>query len=167
MISCAGTGQDGESRIGLTRNYTDNGDGTITDNRTGLMWEKLTDDGSIHDKDTTYYWTDGFNVKIATLNSSSFAGHADWRVPSINELQSLIDYGAVSPAVPPPFNTNCVSNCNLQTCSCSSGSYVWSSTSKTGNPGAAWDLYDSWGFSNSDAKGIGLGLGVRAVRGGS
>ena len=51
IVPCAGTGQDGELQKGLAQDYTDNGDGTITDNRTGLMWEKLGDDGSIHDKD--------------------------------------------------------------------------------------------------------------------
>jgi hypothetical protein len=42
----------------LTRAYVDNGDGTITDSKTGLMWEKLSDDGSIHDWDATYTWAD-------------------------------------------------------------------------------------------------------------
>src|SRR5262249_50972170 len=50
-VSCPGTGQDGEFQKGLDRAYVDNGDGTITDTRTGLMWEKQSDDGSIHDKD--------------------------------------------------------------------------------------------------------------------
>lgn len=51
-IPCAGSGQDGELQKGLARAYTDNGDGTITDMRTGFAWEKLSDDGSIHDKDS-------------------------------------------------------------------------------------------------------------------
>jgi hypothetical protein len=54
VIPCAGTGHDGEIQAGATLAYTDNGDGTITDDNTGLMWEKLSDDGSINDKDTTY-----------------------------------------------------------------------------------------------------------------
>src|SRR5574341_969930 len=55
LVSCpAGpAGQDGELQKGIARSYTDNGDGTITDNATGLMWEKLTDAGDIHDWDTT------------------------------------------------------------------------------------------------------------------
>ncbi len=36
---------------GRVHSYTDNGDGTVTDNQTGLTWEKKSDDGSIHDKD--------------------------------------------------------------------------------------------------------------------
>ncbi len=48
-----GAGSDGALQAGLSKSYTDNGDGTITDNVTGLMWEKKSDDGSIHDKDNT------------------------------------------------------------------------------------------------------------------
>src|SRR5207249_5145188 len=49
VIPCAGTGQDGDLQKGAPLSYTDNGDGTITDNNTGLMWEKLSMDGSVHD----------------------------------------------------------------------------------------------------------------------
>lgn len=48
-----GTGSDGDVQAGSTLSYTDNGDGTITDNVTGLMWEKKDDSGGIHDKDNT------------------------------------------------------------------------------------------------------------------
>jgi hypothetical protein len=51
-----GTGSDGDLQKGTARSYTDNGDGTITDNVTGLMWEKKSDDGGIHDKDNMYTW---------------------------------------------------------------------------------------------------------------
>lgn len=81
VIACSGTGQDGELQKGVARSFTDNGDGTVTDNVSGLMWEKISDDDSIHDKDTTYTWTNAFASKVAMLNSSSFAGHNDWRVP--------------------------------------------------------------------------------------
>ena len=50
-ISCAGTGQDGELRKGAALAYVDNGDGTVTDVNTGLVWEKLSHDGSVHDED--------------------------------------------------------------------------------------------------------------------
>ncbi len=85
VVPCAGTGTDGELLRGLTRSYVDNADGTVTDLRTGLTWEKLSDDDSIHDKDTRYPWLEGFG-KIATLNTEAFAGHTDWRMPNVNEL---------------------------------------------------------------------------------
>jgi cysteine-rich repeat protein len=68
VISCAGTGQDGDLQKGSALAYVDNGDGTITDSNTGLMWEKLSADGTIHDWNNLYTWDDAFAVKIATLN---------------------------------------------------------------------------------------------------
>lgn len=56
-------GDDGELQAGATLSYSDNGDGTITDNNTGLQWEKKSDDDSIHDVDTTYT---GYRLRSAT-----------------------------------------------------------------------------------------------------
>jgi hypothetical protein len=51
-----GTGSDGDVQAGATLSYTDNGDGTITDNNTGLMWEKKDNSGGIHDEGDNYTW---------------------------------------------------------------------------------------------------------------
>ena len=69
-----------------TLSYTHSGDGTITDNNTGLVWEKKSDDGSIHDKDTSYTWDNAFAVHVAGLNTANFAGHNDCGVPNVKEL---------------------------------------------------------------------------------
>jgi hypothetical protein len=163
-ISCAGTGQDGELLMGLTRQYVDDGNGTITDLRTGLTWEKLCDDGGVHDKDTFRTWTQAF-AKVAALNGLAFAGHADWRLPNVNELQSLPDYGAVLPAVSPELNTACAAGCSVLTCSCTTSNFYWTSTTVATNKANAWIV----GF---DAGAVGAGSKassyyVRAVRGGS
>src|SRR3990167_8022219 len=79
---CAGTGQDGEKRAGATPSYTDNGNGTIIDNVTKLMWEKLSDDGSIHDKDLNFTGMLAAAGKATTLNTALFAGYNDWRLPN-------------------------------------------------------------------------------------
>ena len=135
MGVCPGNhaGQDGELQKGTARSYTDNGDGTITDNSTGLMWEKLTDDGSIHDKDNPYNWDNAFLVKIAALNTAPcFAGFCDWRLPKLNELQTLLDYGRFNAAgdrsIDPVFNNNVDSF---------TGSVYWSSTTYQSFAGAA------------------------------
>ena len=77
------------------------------------MWEKLGDDGSIHDKDAATLWADAFAMKIATLNATLFGGYNDWRLPNVNELQSLANYSGVSPTVHAPFDTGCVAGCTV------------------------------------------------------
>jgi len=67
--------------------YTDNSDGTITDNITGLMWQKI-DGGSMA-------WEDA--VSYADL--LSLAGHEDWRLPTSDELFRILDHGQHNPAI--------------------------------------------------------------------
>ncbi|MCC6766968.1 MAG: DUF1566 domain-containing protein [Deltaproteobacteria bacterium] len=166
VIPCAGTGQDGELQKGLARSYTDNGDGTITDDRTGLMWEKLSDDGSLHDKDNYYTWTNAFAVKIAGLNAGGgFAGHTDWRLPNVNELQSLVSYGAVNPSVSAAFNTACAPACTVTTCSCTQSNFYWSATTYQDSPSLAWLVFFFDGDVYADGKPD--NYYVRGVRGGS
>lgn len=90
-------GQDAQYQ-GAAPSYTDNGDGTVTDNNTGLMWQK--DPGS----KTSYA------VAQAGAESFSLAGYSDWRLPSIKELYSLILFSGrdISPELTdasgvPPF----------------------------------------------------------------
>lgn len=164
VVGCPSSGQDGEALKGLTRFYLDNGDGTMTDIRTGLMWEKHADDGSIHDLDTQFSWVDAFG-KIAALNAGSgFAGHTDWRLPNVNELQSLIDYGRFGPSVPLVFHTGCTPDCTVLDCSCTKTGDHWTSTSFHNLASQAW-------FVSSDSGAVGHGAKsalnfVRAVRGG-
>jgi hypothetical protein len=165
VIPCAGSGQDGELQKGLARAYTDNGDGTITDARTGLMWEKLSDDGSLHDRDGTYTWADAFAVKIAGLNAGGgFAGHTDWRLPNMDELQSLTNFSASSPAVSAAFNTACTASCTVTTCSCTALGNHWSSTAFVLAPNFAWLIDFNLGTVFHDLKST--PLYARGVRGG-
>lgn len=116
-IACAGTGQDGADQAGTARTYADNGDGTITDVATGLQWEKLDDAGGLHDKDTLYDETAAL-AHVAALNAAGFAGHADWRIPNVKELLTLVDYGQREPAVSSAFSSACTPGCSSTTCSC-------------------------------------------------
>lgn len=70
-------GQDA-TYSGIIPSYTNNGDGTITDNVSGLMWEK-----SMGDKLS-------FDAAIIKAGQSALAGYTDWRVPTVKELYSLI-----------------------------------------------------------------------------
>lgn len=165
VIACAGTGHDGELQKGVARSFTDNGNGTITDNLTGLMWEKQSDDGSIHDKDNTYTWVNMFAAKVDTLNSMVFAGHNDWRVPNIVELESLKNFGRVGPAVYSAFNTSCAPTCTVTTCSCTQSNAYWSSSSYQSQPTLGWYVNFFYGNTTNDQKAISRLL--RAVRAGS
>jgi len=165
VIDCAGTGQDGELRRGEPRAYLDLGNGTIRDKRTALMWEKLSDDDTIHDKDNTYSWAEAFE-KIDELNTPPcFAGFCDWRLPNSFELYSLLDLGNVSPAVSAPFSTGCVTDCTVLTCSCTASLGYWSSTTYPSTPQTAWVV--NFGSGSVLAGGKSPGNRVRAVRGGS
>ena len=76
--------------------FTDNGDGTITDNVTGLMWQKSADlngDGTINIDDKLTY-EDALNG----ADSFNLAGYSDWRLPTIKELYSLIDFNGIDPS---------------------------------------------------------------------
>ena len=171
VIPCAGTGQDGELRKGAPLAYVDNGNGTVTDLNTGLVWEKLSDDGTVHDKDNLYTWANAFTAHVAALNFTSFAGYNDWRLPNVRELQSIVNYQNVNPAVSSAsaFNTNCAPGCPATTCSCTASGDYWSSTSSVSDPWNAWYVRFSYGrvdaFGRSEGKSG--AASVRAVRGAS
>jgi hypothetical protein len=164
VIACPGTGQDGDVRAGRRLRYQDNGNGTITDRVTGLIWEKLSMDGSVHDVKNTYQWHTAFSTHIDGLNAAHFAGHHDWRLPNVKELESLIDYETFNPAVASAFNTNCTSSCTVLTCSCTGRYGYWSSSSFANGPSIAWSV--SFGFGNVAPGAKSPALFVRAVRGG-
>src|SRR5438876_11726884 len=165
VIPCAGTGQDGEFGEGAPLAYVDNGNGTVMDLNTGLVWEKLSADGTVHDKDNLYTWANAFTGHVATLNSTNFAGHNDWRLPNVRELLSIANYQNILPSVSPAFDNNCSSACHATTCSCTVSGDVWSSTSEADGPSNAWFVDFQDGLVATGSK---SGTGpVRAVRGGA
>jgi hypothetical protein len=62
--------------------FVDNGDGTITDRATGLMWDKSGSPSTRTMKRAKFY--------VKKLNRNRFAGYSDWRMPTIEELSSLL-----------------------------------------------------------------------------
>jgi len=100
VIPCSGTGQDGEYQFGVSVNprFTENGDGTITDNLTRLIWLQNAECFGRR------LWPDALSVASTLADGScgltdgSIAG--DWRLPNVTELLSLLDRGEHNPALP-------------------------------------------------------------------
>jgi hypothetical protein len=73
--------------------YTVNGDGTVTDNVTALMWQQAVPTMSGTTTPQTFNW----NAAQAYCAALTLGGYSDWRLPSVIELVSLVDYGVASP----------------------------------------------------------------------
>lgn len=81
-----------------TPTFTDNGDGTITDSITGLMWPK--DGNSAGANNGNVATQQQILAFITQLNlGTGFAGHTDWRLPNYKELSSIIDYNKSAPTI--------------------------------------------------------------------
>jgi len=125
----------------VTGDFTDNGDGTVTDGNTGLMWQQ----GEGGQK----AWEDA----ITYCEGSSLAGYTDWRLPNIKELRSIINDSIYDPAI----DTNYFPDAHA--------SYYWSSTTNTGSSSSAWFVSFYYGYvSNFYDKTI--DYYVRCIRGG-
>ena len=91
--------------------YVDNGDGTVTDNLSAVVWEKKTTDATVHDAGNVYSWSAGgmhadgtaYTGFLATVNGTGFAGQRDWRLPTVAELLSI-----TQPAYPACMTPPCI-----------------------------------------------------------
>ena len=144
-------GDDGDLQSGATTDgprFTDNGDGTVTDNLSLLIWLK-----KANASNSGRAWQNAFD-DIEQLNANgtmngqncndiSNAGthQTDWRLPNIKELQSLIDYSRSSPALPSgnPFTGVTADSC-------------WSSTTCTWYDGSAWSVQMDFGNETGSEK---------------
>jgi hypothetical protein len=172
------------TKAGTACRYLDNGDGTVTDLNTGLQWEQKdnlgggSDLSDPHDADNGYSWSTGtapdgtaFTDFLAKLNngtstdggvstaiSGCFAGHCDWRLPTIVELQGILDStqgacsGGSGACIDPAFGPT-------------EANYYRSATTNSGNVNEAWSV----NFNDGNVTGYfkPSGTRFRAVRGGS
>ena len=91
-------GDDGNYQAGVELSeprFTDNEDGTVTDNLTELMW--LQNANFAGEKKT---WQEALDYIEAMNNGGGTFGYNDWRLPDINEIWSLVDYGETLPVLP-------------------------------------------------------------------
>jgi len=121
-ISCAGTGQDGEIQAGVAwpePRFTDNGDDTMTDNLTGLMWTK-----NANFPNGTKAW----EAALSYCNNLNLRGYSDWRLPNVNELESLVNSAERDPSA--WLNSQGFTNVQAD--------YYWSSTTNANDTAYAW-----------------------------
>ncbi len=162
---------DKAGKKGTSCRYVDNGDGTVSDLDTRLMWQKSDDAGGLTDKDNTYAWTLGddepdgaaFSEFLGGLNncesadgdavSGGYGGHCDWRMPQIDELGTIVDCS---------FGNPCIDQSVFGPTAASS--FYWSSATFATSPGDAWVVFFNVGFVSTDGKTF--DRHVRAVRGG-
>ena len=155
-ISCAGTGQDGalQRGVSVSPRFTDNADGTVKDNLTGLIWLKNANCFGL------WTWTQALSAANTLQSPNVTCGLTDgsaagaWRLPNLRELHSLIDFGQFNPAFPVshPFS-------GVQS------NYYWSSTTLPFNPGSAWNVSLANGYVSNGGKFTNAGY-VWPVRGG-
>ncbi|MFZ4857456.1 MAG: putative Ig domain-containing protein [Desulfuromonadaceae bacterium] len=142
-ITCAGTGQDGELKMGVfwsNPRFVDNGDQTQTDKLTGLIWSK---NGNPAGAGKT--WQQALDY-IKTLNSSNYLGYNDWQLPNSNQLESLVNKGLTSSAA--WLNGQGFSNVQ--------GYYYWSGSTNANNTANAWIVLMSGGIVGDLSKTTGL-----------
>jgi hypothetical protein len=152
----------------------------VKDNVTGLMWEVKTDDNGLHDKDDDYSWyntestenggaegtqnggscfsgvscdTKGF---VTAVNVAGLCAYNDWRMPTVTELQGLLNYQKIdftNPMIDATFFPNTI------------GSFVWSaSPDADSKSNGAWGVFFNFGSVNHYSRKN--GQSVRLVRGG-
>ncbi len=96
--TCDGSGEDGDYISSIQPSFTNNLNGTITDNVTGLIWQRCpygtSDDNCSTGLGSYPNWTNA----ISYCNSSTTAGITNWRLPSTKELISIMNYQYSLPA---------------------------------------------------------------------
>ena len=118
--------------------FHDNGDGTITDRATGLTWSRA-DSGKGMNWQEALAW-------VQQKNAEHYLGHSDWRLPTVKELQSIVDYtrcpdATQSPAIEPVFR--CTTNTNEA--HQADYPFYWSATTHAGLRGGGAAMYVAFG----------------------
>lgn len=156
---CTGTGEDGESKAGVAwpvSRFSDNGNGTVKDTLTGLVWSKhanapnralaVDPPNACPNAENEMTWLQALDF-IACLNTSSHAGANDWRLPNLNELESMVNAGVADTSAYLNANGFGLGTTNSEV---KTGQY-WTSTSDASEPVnqissnslsafAAWDI---------------------------
>lgn len=129
----------GNPQYGIN-DFTDNGDQTVTDRATNLMWSK-DDSKEPMDWKVALEWA-------ADKNEENYLGYSDWRLPNAKELQSIVDYNnspqeTSSPAIDSIFNTTKI----IREDNREGYAFYWTSTTHENMRGGSEAVYISFGES--------------------
>ena len=113
----------------VTQHFTDNGNGTVTDEVTNLIWQKA----SLQD---TITWEQA----LTFADTLTIAGYTDWRLPNIKEIESINDEQYYNPSINPIFEVG------------TGGKHFWSSTTQINQVTNAWYLDGLYGLTTYIAK---------------
>jgi hypothetical protein len=121
--------RDLHTQVTLPNHFTVNSNGTVADNLTGLIWQKIPYGDSIT-------WVQA----LLFADTLTTGGFTDWRLPNIKELQSINDENFIKPSVNKAVFTTIATN------------KYWSSTSLPNQPAKAWYLDTQYGITTYDNK---------------
>lgn len=140
-----------------TVNFTDNGDGTVTDKRSGLTWMRcaqgqIWSGGNCTGNAQRHSWPDALAIALNLNALGGYAGHADWRIPKLPELAGIVERQCNDPRI------------NLTLFPATPASVFWSATSRRGADDQALAL--SFGPEGVSTDSKEEAYFVRLVRGG-
>lgn len=162
-IALSGEGkQDGMYADVNTMSYSGVGAYPLTscvkDNVTGLIWEGKEASGTRAGSNTYTNYGDGrvgdASAYVAAVNALVLCGHTDWRLPTVDELQSIVDYGKPYPG--PTINADVFVNTKKWV--------YWTSSPYAGGRDGAWYVYFYYGFNGTGSGLRSTGNAVRLVR---
>lgn len=127
-------------KVTQKQRFLDNKDGTITDTKTGLVWIKNPHTDLPEEFKNYMPW----EKAIETCKALNFAGHKDWRLPTVEELRELVDYTRGIKSGEPATDTSIFpdTKCN----------WYWTSTPCAWGPSNAWIVGFYSGSMGYDSK---------------
>ena len=156
VIDCANTGQDGDIQAGVdwpSPRFVDNGDGTVTDHLTGLIWLKNAGCAGTMPWNNAVTYCNNLSSGSCGLMDGSVAG--DWRLPNVVELESQVN----------AESSNSATWLNSQGFTNVQSSHYWSATTNASGTSSAWVVSMLYGNVLYDHK-TGSSYYVWPVRGG-
>jgi hypothetical protein len=142
--AAAGTGTGhtlNEVMARIDTRFTNNGDGTVTDNLTRLIWLKNANCATVSPKTWATALTSVAALAHGACGLTDGSAAGDWRVPNVRELYSLIDLSKYGPALPAGHPFTGVQN-----------NWYWTGTTFSGNTSFAWYVYLYYGSVSGGGK---------------